>query len=392
MVAFPALVAGLIAVAPGGAADAAATPSVSITPPVVESREPDRPEWDISVSPFPFMYLGSTIELEHTPGPIDQYGVLNAGLSWAGRDVYDPRRADRVPIAAYGTASGGLSPYLDARAGYGLNLSRNVRAYVSGRYVGSNLEANTVPWLAKETNPPAGFEDHHDPDALVAHRPIVLVGPHLEADFTDDAAFPTSGFQFRGALEFGPSWLGNLTKSGRPHDFGALRARATQFFPLAQDLTVVLSGAGGYGFGKLPVYRRFYAGGTDFLRGYLPDRFGGDRLLVGTAELRHLVLPGVVDMSDFGLDVGLEYHAFVDAGRVWETACDSCSVRAPAIAFPSDIRFGGGAGVGITMGRRTLLRLDVAVGSEGLVAYPIFGGALKIPVVPSVGLSLAEAW
>lgn len=372
-------------------ADPGATASVRITSPTVLDRVAREPEWAFSVSPFPLMYLGGTAELRHTPGPLDHYAVVSAGLSWYGKDVYDPRRADRVAIAAYATANEGLSPNLDARVGYGLNLTRNVRLYLSGRYVGSNLEASGAAWLAREQNPPGPLENPHDPDALVAHRPILLFGPHLDADFTDDPAFPTRGFSFRGALDFGPSWLGNLTKSGKPNDFGILRARASQFFPLDDDATIVLSGVGGYGFGKLPVYHRFSAGGVDYLRGYLPDRFGGDRLLVGTAEFRHLLLPGIVEMGG-SFDLGLEYHAFLDAGRAWETSCDACAPNQPPIAFPADWRLGAGAGIGLTAGRGTLLRVDVAVGNEGLVYFPLFGGGLKIPLVPAFGLSLSETW
>lgn len=385
----PALVTALAASFVALATPQEATPSLRITPPVVEELDKDQPEWAFGLTPIPLIYFGGTVELKHTPGPVDQYAILTTGLSWYGKDVYDPRTTARVPVAAYATANDGLSPYLDARAGYGLNFMRNIRAYVAGHYVGTNLEANKAAWLAKETTPPAAIENHYDPDALVAHRPIVTVGPHLDADFTDDIAFPTSGFLFKGAADFGPSWLGNQTKSGKPNDFGILRARASQYFRLDEDKTFVLSGVGGYGMGKLPVYSRFSAGGVDFLRGYLPDRFGGDRMLVGTAEFRHLILPGILDLAD----MGFSYHAFLDAGRVWETSCDTCTAGSPQpTAFPGDLRFGGGAGIGLMVGRSTLLQLDVAAGNEGIVNYPLFGGALKIPVVPVFGLSLSETW
>ncbi len=392
----PVLLAALAASVVALATPREATPSLQITRPVIEERDRDQPEWAISVAPFPLIYMGTTVELQHTPGAMDQYGILTTGLSWYGKDVYDPRTTTPKPLASYTTANGGLSPYLDARAGYGLNVFRsedpahpaNVRVYLAGHYVGTNIEASSATWLAKEQVPPGGFENHYDPDALVAHRPIITVGPHFDADFTDDAAFPTRGFQFKGALDYGPSWLGNQTKSGKPNDFGVLRARASQFLPLAEDIALVLSGVGGYGLGKLPVYSRFSAGGTDFLRGYLPDRFAGDRMLVGSAEFRHLILPGILDLGD----LGFSYHLFMDAGRVWETSCDTCAGGTPPVAFPNDLRLGVGAGIGLMAGRSTLLQFDVGFGSEGLVIFPLGNGALKSPIAPVFGLSLSETW
>jgi outer membrane protein assembly factor BamA len=280
----------------------------------------------------------------------------------------------------------GLSPYWDSKAGWGINLGRNVRVWLQGRYQAPALEANSSTWIAKEEGGP--LDKHYDPDALVGFQPIFTLGPHMLADFTDDPDFPTTGTWARVGIDYGPAWLGNRTKSGLANEFGLYRARVAQFFRVGEDMTVVVSGVAGSGSGLIPVNLRYSAGGAAVVRGYLNDRFAGNQLLAGSVEWRHLVLPGLIEYGD----LGLSYHAFLDYGRAWETSCSACGPTAPAIAAPNDLRAGAGAGISLMAGRSTLLNLDVTAGNEGLVLYPLFGGALKIPIVPGIGLSLRETW
>ncbi|MBM3266115.1 MAG: BamA/TamA family outer membrane protein [Candidatus Sericytochromatia bacterium] len=364
---------------------ATATPSLEIQNLVVVGT-PEPPEWTYSLVPIPLIYFGGGAELRHGGGVPDQYVLASGGYTWAGKEVYDPRSRSIVRSAAYATTNGGLSPYWDSRLGWGLNLTREVRVWLQGRYTAPALEANMASWVAGEEGKP--LDNHYDPAALVGFRPIVTVGPHLQADYTDDPDFPTSGTWARVGMDYGPAWLGNQSKGGAANEFGLYRARLAQFFRVGEDMTVVVSGVAGTGTGLIPVNLRYAAGGATYVRGYLGDRFAGDRLLAGSIEWRHLALPGLVEYGDLGLG----YHAYLDYGRVWETSCAACTPSNPAIAFPDDLRAGAGAGISVVAGRSTLLRLDLMAGNEGVIWYPLFGGLLKIPFVPGLGLSLRETW
>ena len=57
----------------------------------------------------------------------------------------------------------------------------------------------------------------------------------------------------------------------------------------------------------------------------------------------------------------------------------------PELAFGSGV--GGGVGIGLPSGRRTLLQLDLAIGNEGLARYPVPGLPIESPLIPAFGLS-----
>lgn len=339
-------------------------------------------EWSWNVIPLPFVLVLVGGELKHTPGPLDHYGFATAAGTWFGRDLYDPRSTTQEAVAGYTSANEGFHPYFDGRLAYGLNLSRQIRLYLLGHHIGSNIEPNAGNWLAKERRV-EGVEKAYDPDALVSGA-MNTVGPRLEADYTNDPSFPTSGFKGRLSADFGLAALGNRTKSGRDNDFALYRGQAQAFMPFGSDRTLVFNVTGGVGRGKIPILLRYNAGGASFLRGYISDRFGGDQVLVSSAEWRHLAIPHLPLFPD----VGLGYRIFVDVGRVWESSCETCTAALPSIPFPQDIRPGAGAGMTVHLGRSTLLTLDVAYGSEGFTQYP----PSRLPLIPGVGASFTETW
>ena len=104
-----------------------------------------------------------------------------------------------------------------------------------------------------------------------------------------------------------------------------LRGRHQQFFPLAENFTVLLNGVLGYGGGigdtnDLPIIDNFYAGGIRSVRGYESNTLGprdskneplgGDLLMTGNAELI-LPLPFLEDARQ------VRVTGFFDAGNVF---------------------------------------------------------------------------
>ena len=107
------------------------------------------------------------------------------------------------------------------------------------------------------------------------------------------------------------------------------------------------------GWPKLAWVDKFYAGGSRYLRGYQWSRFTGDRLLSGTVEYRNLFLPDLLGL--FGLKdlpaVGIAWEVYLDGGRVWEAT--------GGVQPLSDLRFGGGTGLIMTVNKAPLGRLEL---------------------------------
>ena len=104
-----------------------------------------------------------------------------------------------------------------------------------------------------------------------------------------------------------------------------LRGRHQQFFPLAENFTIVLNGVIGYGGGigdtnDLPIIDNFFAGGIRSVRGYEANTLGprdskneplgGNFLLTGNAELI-LPLPFLEDARR------VRVTGFLDGGNVF---------------------------------------------------------------------------
>ncbi len=381
---------------------------VGVAQPTVPATDSSGYDWNFSFVPLPILAtLNAEAELRHTPGPLDQYAIAAVAWNWFGRDVYDPTTTTATvsatdplmgkftlprPVASYTTPDGGLAPFFDARLGWGLNFLHVLRLKMIGHYMASNLEPSGATWIAQALGLPGGLDNYYDPNALI-DGPILTVGPHFDLLDADDLDFPTSGWIGRLAADFGPHWLFNKTKQGAPNDFALYRGELAHFFPIGSnhDKTLLLNVLAGYGTGDIPMYFRFSSGGTIYQRGYLWDRFGGDQMLVGTIEFRHLAWPNLIPAAG----IGLMYDAYADYGRVWESpsefdTCQGCG--AGPVPFPQDMRLGVGAGLGLEIGRSTLGRLDLMWGNEGVPYQPLFGATTWEKIIPGVGLSLNETW
>ncbi len=139
------------------------------------------------------------------------------------------------------------------------------------------------------------------------------------SDGKDSFIFPTTGTMHKLGLEVAVPG-GDLTYYRGTYSI-------QHFIPATRDFVLMLSGQAGYADGlggqNLPFYKNFYAGGIGSVRGYASaslgprdkkngvltdERLGGNRMLVGSAEL----LWGVP-----GLDKSLRLGLFFDTGNVY---------------------------------------------------------------------------
>jgi len=140
---------------------------------------------------------------------------------------------------------------------------------------------------------------------------------------------------------------------GADNNFIKLIEDTSHFIPLPLDFVlgehVRLGAAQGYwfagrGYSDVPIYEKFYAGGTDTVRGYNERTIGpiqgGNALFVFNSELKHPIagpLRGVV---------------FFDTGDAWSTPYN-------VFGGENQVQFGAGIGLRLTIpGTIMDIRLD----------------------------------
>jgi outer membrane protein assembly factor BamA len=142
-----------------------------------------------------------------------------------------------------------------------------------------------------------------------------------------------------------------------------------RYQPLGRH-TLALSGLASVQSGEsdVPVYLNYLMGGANSIRGYelteLGKELSGDNQLILTAEYQHLIWEvREVIVYGFALTLGLEAAAFLDTGVAWNDF-DS--------EFDLDhARTGGGFGLRPLFPGVGEIRLDLAFGSEGSVAFHV---------------------
>ncbi len=136
-------------------------------------------------------------------------------------------------------------------------------------------------------------------------------------DSRDSAIYTTDGMVQSANLEVG------LPEKSSLHYY-RLMVQNQLFYPVSQDLTLMLNNnigiGGGYGGKPLPFFKNFYGGGPGSVRGYYPASLGpvdntglatgGDRSFVLNGELMFPV-PGMAKEKSVRMSV------FVDAGAIW---------------------------------------------------------------------------
>ncbi|MBK7564465.1 MAG: outer membrane protein assembly factor BamA [Propionivibrio sp.] len=140
-------------------------------------------------------------------------------------------------------------------------------------------------------------------------------------DTKDSALNPTRGALQRANLE--------VALPGGDLKFYRISYQHQRFFPVTQNMVLMLNGELGYAKGmsgqEVPFYKNFYAGGAGSVRGYDtaslgpyeispttgdPVRLGGTRRVVVNAELS-------MPLYGFGLDKSVRWGPFFDAGQVY---------------------------------------------------------------------------
>lgn len=128
------------------------------------------------------------------------------------------------------------------------------------------------------------------------------INANLSFDTRDNESEPYEGIYARLLGNYTPELIDNNSAYGKAgFDFrGYLTSGGMQ------GITLALRTAGGKVWGEYPFYESMFLGGANSLKGFSRERFAGDGVFVGQAELRmrlfrvNILIPGMLGISLFG--------------------------------------------------------------------------------------------
>lgn len=211
--------------------------------------------------------------------------------------------------------------------------------------------------------------DNPGPGDIVG--PMVVAAPlhpggrfaSVTLGLTDDRrnvrADPTAGSYSGISYEQAGGFLGG------EEEFGKLSVEHRRYFPVGKKGSVVAARvSGGVALGRPPLFESFTVGGANSLRGYDPDRWRGDNLLLVNMEYRHPITDSLTAVG------------FVDVGDAWggdfRTVVPGFAITAEDQDFEPHVGVGVGLRVKTPLGP---IRLDLGFGEEGSQAHFSFGHA-----------------
>ena len=174
-------------------------------------------------------------------------------------------------------------------------------------------------------------------------------------DTRDVRANPRSGAVTSLTYEQAGSLLGGST------EFGKFTLDYRRYFGVGQDVVAVRL-MGGTTFGDPPLFESFTVGGANTLRGYEPDRYRGESLILGNVEYRKRINDSLTAVAF--LDVGDAY------GGTFRTVVPGFQIQADDQDFQPHVGVGAGVRVDTPIGP---IRLDFGFGEAGSQAHFSFG-------------------
>ncbi|MEO6694277.1 MAG: BamA/TamA family outer membrane protein, partial [Ignavibacteria bacterium] len=131
---------------------------------------------------------------------------------------------------------------------------------------------------------------------------FIGINSAIKFDTRDNAAETNKGFYAGLFGNYTPDILKNNSSFGK----AGFDLRAYISSDTVKGVTLALRTSGGKVWGKHPFYESLFLGGINSLKGFSRERFAGDGLLLGQAELRirlfrvNLLIPGLLGISAFG--------------------------------------------------------------------------------------------
>jgi outer membrane protein insertion porin family len=264
-----------------------------------------------------------------------------------GVNVFD---TTRVFTSSVLDSTGSNKLYTETQIGGSLSLGRRLSRYwsVYGTYSLQNIEYSDI----NPTYQVPGSSNY----IQASTRMTSSFTPRLVYDSRDNYFDPTTGWKHQFSMQFAGGPL------GADNNFVKAIGDSSCFVPLPGDFVlgehVRVGAAQGFSFGSrgytdVPLSEKFFAGGTDTIRGYnersVGPITGGNALFVANTEIKHAIagpLRGVL---------------FFDVGGLWPALLDVGS-NVPYqenVTNGTRIQMGFGAGIRLTIpGTLIAIRLD----------------------------------
>jgi len=236
-------------------------------------------------------------------------------------------------------ADGTNNFYTETQIGGSISIGRRLSRYwtVFGTYTLQNVDIYNVDQAYQTIGSPQYIQASDSTTSSIT--------PRIVYDSRDNVFDPNTGWKHQFSVEFAGGPL------GFDNSFIKLIQDSSHFEPMPLDFVFgehVKVGVGqgywfaGRGYSDLPVYEKFFAGGTDTIRGYnertVGPPNGGNALFVSNTELKH------------GIVGPLKGVLFFDAGNAWTSVWS---------LNESQVQFGAGLGVRLTIpGTIMAIRLD----------------------------------
>ncbi len=205
--------------------------------------------------------------------------------------------------------TGTISPYRSSTLGAGVRYGVPIGDDENMHY-GLSAEQTELTITG-----PGRFKDYVDRFGPSSNTLLATMG--WTHDSRDSAINTTEGAVQRAFVEIG------LPVSSQR--FYKLTYQHQRFYPIRREVTLLLNGEAGAGYGyggmPLPFFKNFYGGGTGSVRGYEPNSLGprdkitntalgGNRRVIANAEL-FFPMPGM------GKEKSVRLSTFADAGAVY---------------------------------------------------------------------------
>jgi len=188
------------------------------------------------------------------------------------------------------------------------------------------------------------------------------LGVLAEYDTRDLASNPRRGWQ--NSIDF-TQYGGFLGGDG---SFARVNFDLRRYQPTAERQTLVISSLSSLQTGmvgeEIPVYRTFWVGGTNSVRGWDLGARSGKNQMINTVEYRYEILaPRAFRVFGIGLYSGIHIAAFGDLGTAWGESDE----------FTGNFIGGGGFGVRLLFPFIQMFRFDFGFGQHGIRPVPHFG-------------------
>ncbi len=256
-----------------------------------------------------------------------------------GVNLFDTTRiyTTAVPDPVYGSTQF----YTEVSVGGSISLGRRLSRFwtVNGTYLLENVQINNVGQYYSTPGTPQYVQATNSTTSSLT--------PRITYDDRDNYFDTHRGWRHQLSVEFAGGPL------GADNNFVKLIEDSSHFIPLPLDFVfaehVRFGAAQGYwfsgrGYSDVPIYEKFYCGGTDTVRGYNERTIGpiqgGDALFVNNTEIHHPIVGP------------LRGVAFFDVGDAWDSPWD-------AFVGENQVQYGAGIGLRLTIpGTIMDIRLD----------------------------------